>query len=41
MCCRYYYENQIRDMMDDLRASQRIELAEPMQMEPGKDVRHS
>lgn len=38
MCCRYYYEDQIRDMMDDLLASQCIEPAEPLQVEPGRDV---
>lgn len=41
MCCRYYYEDQIRDMMDDLLASQCIEPAEPLLMEPGRDVRPS
>lgn len=41
MCCRYYYENQIRDMMDDLLASQTIKLAEPLHAEPGQDIRPS
>ena len=41
MCCRYYYADQIRDMMDDLIASQTIKIAEPLQMEPGRDIRPS
>ena len=41
MCCRYYYADQIRDMMDDLIASQTIKLAEPLQVEPGRDIRPS
>ena len=41
MCCRYYYADQIRDMMDDLIASQTIKLAEPLNAEPGQDVRPS
>ena len=41
MCCRYYYEDQIRDMMDDLLASQTIRLAEPLLVEPGQDIRPS
>ena len=41
MCCRYYYEDQIRDMMEDLLASQTIRLAEPLQVEPGCDIRPS
>ena len=41
MCCRYYYADQIRDMMDDLIASQTIKIAEPLQVEPGRDIRPS
>ena len=41
MCCRYYYEDQIRDMMDDLLASQCIKAAEPLKMKPGQDIRPS
>ena len=41
MCCRYYYEDQIREMMEDLRASQTIKLAEPLQVEPGRDIHPS
>ena len=41
MCCRYYYADQIRDMMDDLIASQTIKLTEPLQVEPGRDIRPS
>ena len=41
MCCRYYYEDQIRDMMDDLLASQTIKPAEPLLTEPGRDVHPS
>lgn len=41
MCCRYYYEDAIRDMMEDLLASQCIKPAEPLLVEPGRDVRPS
>lgn len=41
MCCRYYYADQIRDMMEDLIASQTIKLNEPLQIEPGRDIRPS
>ena len=41
MCCRYYYEDQIRDMMDDLLASQTIKTDGPLQVEPGRDIRPS
>ena len=41
MCCRYYYADQIREMMEDLIASQTIKLAEPLQVKPGRDIRPS
>lgn len=41
MCCRYYYADQIREMMQDLIASQTIKLDKPLQVEPGRDIRPS
>lgn len=41
MCCRYYYEDAIRDMMEDLLASECIKPAEPLLVESGRDVRPS
>ena len=41
MCCRYYYEDEIRERMRDLLDSQGIKPAEPLSVEPGRDVRPS
>ena len=38
MCCRYFYEDEIRERMRDLLDSQGIKLSEPLIMEPGMDV---
>ena len=38
MCCRYYYEDKIRDMMEEIMDSQCIRHDEPLSVEPGRDV---
>ena len=41
MCCRYYYEDEIRERMQDLLDSQGIETAGELTVEPGRDIRPS
>ena len=41
MCCRYYYEDEMRERMRDLMDSQGIKPAESFSVEPGRDVRPS
>ena len=41
MCCRYYYEDEIRERMQDLLDSQGIKAAGELKAEPGRDVRPS
>lgn len=41
MCCRYYYADEYRDMLDDIIKSERIKVADPVSAEPGQDVRPS
>ena len=41
MCCRYYYEDEIRERMQDLLDSQSIMADAGLKAEPGRDVRPS
>jgi putative SOS response-associated peptidase YedK len=41
MCCRYYYEDEIRERMQDLLDSQSIMADASLKAEPGRDVRPS
>ena len=41
MCCRYYYEDEIRERMQDLLDSQSITADAGLKAEPGRDVRPS
>ncbi len=41
MCCRYYYEDEIRERMQDLLDSQGIKAAGDLNAGPGRDVRPS
>ena len=41
MCCRYYYEDEIRERMQDLLDSQSIMAEAGLKAEPGRDVRPS
>ncbi len=38
MCCRYYFEDEYREMIRDLMDSQGIKPKEPLIAEPGRDV---
>ena len=41
MCCRYYYEDEIRERMRDLLDEQGIKADGSLAVEPGRDVRPS
>ena len=41
MCCRYYYEDEIRERMRDLLDAQGIKAEGSLAVEPGRDVRPS
>ena len=38
MCCRYYYADDYRDLLDDIIKSERIMTSEPIKGSPGQDV---
>ena len=38
MCCRYYFEDEYREMMEDLMDTQCIKTDAPLITEPGRDV---